>query len=198
MIQFDYMRYFVGFLIMIGLAFIGILLLVRLLFGGGGNQVEKPKSELVSNVGTSKTVELFVDGPINANLVHTQVKIAVGTTQTTVQLLSGYEGTVVKSESYANNAESYASFLRALDIVGYTNGSDDKNLKDERGFCPLGRRNVFQIKDGAQTLQRYWSTSCGKSAQGNFNGDSTTTLRLFRDQIPDYNAFTRGLKGYDF
>lgn len=182
---------------MIGLVFLGILLLIRLIFGGNDAPVEQSKDQLLSYATTSKTMELTVSGPITANQVHTQVRIIVGVSETTVEFISGYQGSVIKSETYANNSESYANFLRALEIAGYTNGTDSDELKDERGYCPTGRRHVYEIKDGNKTLQRYWSTSCAKS-NGSFKGSRDVVLNLFKKQVPDYDAAKKGLRGYEF
>jgi hypothetical protein len=183
------MRYFLGFLIMLGLVFVGILLLVRLFFGSP-DQEQTAKAGLVENAGTTKTVQLTIDGPINANQVHKQVKIEVSNSQSRLELIDGYEGRATKTSLYENNTASYAEFLRALDLLGYTLGLDDKTLQDERGYCPTGQRYIFEIKDGTKTIQRYWSTSC--NATKNFNGRTNEIVNLFRAQIPQYNEVARG------
>jgi hypothetical protein len=192
------MRYFVGFLIIIGLLFIGVLLMVRLLFGGseGKKTTEQPASKLSSIVGTTKSVHLTVDMPINADQVHRQVKIDASTTQSQVRLITGYEDQAVRTEINANNPAAFGSFLEALDAAGFTNGDKESELSDERGLCPQGKRYVMEIRDGAQTLQRYWATSCGDKS--NFKGDYNTILRLFKAQVPDYRKTTKGLQGYAF
>lgn len=193
------MRYFLGFLIIIGLLFIGILLLVRLLFGGNDQKVtpeEAQKNKLSSYIGTGRTVELTVDMPINADQVHRQVNIEVGTSQTTVRLITGYENQAIKTEMYANNATAYGTFLEALEVAGFNKGDKDSILTDERGYCPQGKRYIFEINDGATQVQRYWATSCGDKS--NFKGDSNEILRLFKAQIPDYKKTTKGLQGYSF
>ena len=75
------MRYFLGFLIIIGLIFVGILLLIRLFFGGS-DPAPKAKADLVSYAGSTKTVQLTIDGPINSEQEHQQIKIEVSSTQT--------------------------------------------------------------------------------------------------------------------
>lgn len=191
------MRYIVGFLIIIGILFIGVLLLVRLLFGGDDEaKTTQPTSKLSSMVGSTQTVELTVDQPINADQVHRQVKIVVGNSQTTLRLITGYEDQAVKTETYANNSSAYGSFLEALDAAGYTKGDPDSPVKDERGLCPQGKRYIFEIKDGAESKQRYFATSCDDKT--NFEGDADTILDLFQKQVPDYQKAIKGLQGYTF
>jgi hypothetical protein len=81
--------------------------------------------------------------------------------------------------------------LRALDLLGYTEGNDASELADERGYCPAGRRYIYAIADGSDILQRYWSTSCG---EGTFAGRTKGVRALFQAQIPDYREFIRGVK----
>ena len=54
---------------------------------------------------------------------------------------------------------------------------------DDRGECALGRRYIFKIINGANTPQRFWSTSCG--GEGTFKGNAQDVLQLFDQQIPE-------------
>lgn len=183
------MRVIVGFLIVIGLIFVGILLLVRLLFGGS-DPAPQPKDDLVDSATTTQTMQLTIQGPVTADQEHKQIKVEVSASQTRLELITGYEGRADKTEVYSNNATSYADFLRGLDLLGYTQGSDDRALKDERGYCPTGQRFVFEIKDGSETKQRYWSSTCKDT--GSYKGLTTQTVNLFKAQIPNFSAVTNG------
>lgn len=181
------MRYFIGFLITIGL----IIVLIVLLFSGGDNKQtsapEQPKT-LVSYADTDTEVRMTIDGPTNANQVHQQVVITVGRDNTDFELLQGYQGSVVNAQSFANNQESYANFLRALSVAGYNNGDTDKALADERGYCSLGSRFIFEIINNGKTVQRFWTTTCGKPKT--YLGEAGLTIDLFEAQVPEYNELT--------
>lgn len=119
------------------------------------------------------------------------MRISVGADQSTIEIYQGYQNNVIQRKTYSNNSTSYAQFLRALQLVGYTRGSSDPNKKDERGFCPDGERYVFEIVADGSDTQRYWSTSCG--GQGNFGGSASRVRLLFRQQIPDYDELVSPL-----
>ncbi len=183
------MRYFIGFLITIGL----IIILILLLFGGGGGGPKKPKTPkaLADYASTEAEARLTIDGEINADQTHQQVQITVNKNTTTYQQIQGYEGNVVNSQSFANNESSYSNFLYALGHAGFTRGNKDKALANEKGYCPLGDRYVFELIDEGQDVERYWATSCDKpkTYQGNVN----LTLSLFKLQVPGYINLTQNL-----
>jgi hypothetical protein len=183
------MRYFLGLLIGLGLIILFIILLVRLIFGGGGEQ-QKPKTDLLTYSDTNVVMRLLIDGPINADQDHRRIQIDVSDTMNELSLLTGYQGNVQKTQSFASNSSAYANFLRAIDLQGYTQGKDSKDLTDERGFCPGGNRYIFEIVDGANIKQRYWSTSCGGTKS--FDGQVPVILNLFKAQIPGYTQQVAG------
>lgn len=181
------MRYFVGFIITIGL----IVALILLLVGhGGGGKVPETKQPLVSYADTATVVRETIDEKVNDVASHRQIQITVGRDNTTFELHKGYDGEVIHSQTYPMTTSSYGSFLKALQHAGFTDGNSDDSLKDERGYCPLGKRYVFEVLDGGNDIERYWTTSCNSSPK-TFNGKTSTVLTLFRLQVPDYDKLTR-------
>lgn len=180
------MRYFIGFLITIGL----IVLLIILLVHGGGNKSKLPNSSktLDSYAGTDATVRLTIDESIVAQQEHHAEQITVGRDQVTYEQITGYDGKVTKSQTYANTESSYSTFLHALDHAGFTKGNTASNLKDERGYCPLGQRYIFELIDNGDDVERFWSTNC--SGPKSFLGNTSLNLQLFQKQVPDYNKLT--------
>lgn len=178
------MRYFIAFLVTIGLI---VLILVLLL--GGGSGPSTPKVDLNSYFNTGATTEMIIDGPITADSTHQEVKIDVDQNFATLTVYQGYQQTVLRSKSYANNQSAFAVFLHALNINGFTKGNPDKSKSDERGYCAAGNRYIFSlIGDDGRDIQRYWTTSCGGG--GTYKGNRAATIDLFQKQIPDYNALT--------
>lgn len=178
------MRYFIGFLIILGLIILGIILFIRLLFGGGGQPEVSNTEALTSYAQTSTVMQLEISGPINANQDHRRVQIDVGTGGNEIRIYKGYQTELLRRENFHSNPDAYASFLRAIDLLGYTSGDTAENMADERGFCPTGERYVFSIVSGSETKQRFWSTSCGD--QGSFKGQTDMIIELFQAQIPGY------------
>lgn len=185
------MRYVIGFLVSIGLL---ILVFVMIFRGGASNGTTSPNApkKLVDYANTSVSVRLIDDYPINANQTHRQLVTTVGRDNTRFEVKAGYEGDNLRSQTYSNNPTSYANFLRALQLAGYTLGKNDEKLQDERGFCPAGHRYIYEIIQDDQLIQRYWSTSCG-NGQGSFKGRSDTVRILFQRQVPDYIKLTSNI-----
>ncbi len=182
------MRYFIGFLITLGL----IIVLIVLLFGGGGSKKPAVVSKtLPSYADSDAQAVLTIQGPINANQLHQQVRITVGRDAVTFDSITGYEGQVVSSQSFINNQSAYSAFLHALNVAGFTRGDKSKALANESGYCPLGNRYVFEFRQDDQDLQRYWSTSCGNPKT--YRGNTSLTLTLFQAQVPNYSTLTQDL-----
>ena len=182
------MRYFIGFLVSIGLI---IFIIVLLFHGGGSPKVPKTSKSLVSYSTTATAARLTIDGPINAAQDHTTVQLTVGKDGTTYAQINGYDGSVANSQTYANSPRGYAVFLQALSHAGFTEGSTSKSMADERGYCPLGRRYIFELVNDNQVIERFWATNCGKPKT--YLGNLSLTLDLFENQVPGYSQLTNGL-----
>lgn len=181
------MRYITGILIAIGLVVLTIILIVKALGGGGGSSEAPRQIDLNSYASTSAVMQMTIDGPVNADKTHNQIRVTVGRDETTLDILKGYQGNVVSTKTFANNQDSYAQFLHALNVAGFTKGNTDPNLRDERGYCPTGERFIFKAISGDQDVMRWWKSSCG---QGNFRGRSDVIRILFKAQVPDYTRLT--------
>ena len=177
------MKYFFGFLASVGLIILTIVLIVRS-FSGNDKPVNAP-APLIDYANTSVEMQYTIDGPINSDVEHKALRITVGQDAATAEVLSGYNQNVTQSKTYPSNQAAYAEFLRALDLAGYTKGNTDASLKDERGYCPNGYRYNFDIVDGSDTKQHFWSTSCG-SGEGSSRGKTRQIISLFQEQVPDY------------
>lgn len=180
-------------------SFVGIVLLILITFiliwrgmTGDGPVPEAP-APLSDYTFTGVMMRFTVVGQVNQQEDHRGMRMTVSRSESRLEVLEGYDRTITESRSYASNQEAYATFLRALDKQGFTQGNDDPELRDDRGFCPRGRRFIYEIVDGNEVIQRYWSTSCGRS-QGTFEGNGGAIERLFRAQIPDYRELTRGVR----
>jgi hypothetical protein len=183
------MRYFIGFMITIGL----FILLIFLLFSGGGKpKVPTTSKTLESYASTAAEVSMVVDAPINANSQHQQIHITADRNNVTYEEVAGYDGRVVRQERFANTENAYAVFLRSLANAGFTKGDIKKELSDERGYCPLGTRYIFELRDGSRSIQRFWWTSCGKPKT--YLGNPSLTIQLFEDQVPNYPDLSQDVK----
>jgi hypothetical protein len=181
------MRYITGILIAIGLVILTIILIIKAFSGGGGPANTPTQIDLNSYASTSAVMQMTIDGPVNADKTHNQIRVTVGRDETTLQILKGYQGSVVSTKTFANNQDSYTQFLHALNVAGFTKGNTDPSVRDERGYCPTGERFIFEAISGGQDVMRWWKTSC---SEGNFRGKSDVVRALFKAQVPDYNLLT--------
>ncbi len=185
------MRYFIGFLITLGL----IIIVIFLLFRGGGDG-GKPKTlitpkALDSYASSDAEVSMTIDGPVNADSLHQQLRVTVDHNNVTFEQLKGYEGTVVSMRRYDNTETAYSTFLISLKHAGFTLGDTNPKLRDERGYCSLGDRYIFKLDQGSKQLERYWTSSCGKTKT--YLGAFSLTRQLFETQVPDYDKLTEKL-----
>lgn len=186
------MRYFIGFLVTIGL----IIVLIVLLFSGHGEKSKPlPQAKLLPDYASTDAVaRLTIDGKINANEDHDAVRITVGKNDVTYQHIQGYEGTVVDEQTFTNNENAYSNFLFALGREGFTNGNKNSGIVgEEKGQCPLLKRYVFELigSDGHDVL-RYWATDCGKPRT--YYGNLYQTVQLFQLQVPNYTNLTQNIR----
>ncbi len=187
----DAKRYIVAFLLAVGLIIVVIILIIRGLLSGPSVASSVPKN-LTDYVGTSTSVQFTIDSPVASADQHKDVIINVSNYEATLTVTKGYEGQVLRSQSYPMSSSSYATFLRALSYNGFTQGNNDPTLKDERGHCALGARYIYEILDSnGDDVQHYWYTSCGS---GTFGGSASAIQQLFVNQITDYNKLTSDVR----
>ncbi|HVX57204.1 MAG TPA: hypothetical protein VHA37_05720 [Candidatus Saccharimonadales bacterium] len=180
-------RYIISFFVTLGL----IALLIILLLSGGNKPKTPGGQTLPSYASTDAQVSVLIDGPINADSLHNQILITVDNTNVTYEHLTGYDGTSVDTRVYSNTEAAYDAFLHALYHAGFTEGNNDPKLRDESGYCPTEDRYIFELTQDNNTLERYWNTTCNHTKT--YEGDTGLTLRLFKAQVPDYNALTQNI-----
>ena len=186
------MRLIVSALIGIGLIIIILIIIFRAFASlGDTNQSsndEAKQSGLVEQSDNDSTMRLTIQGQVNSDQAHRQIVISVSRSHVEFQVMQGYQGTVIDSETVNNNESAYATFLRSLDLAGFTKGDTDKSLQDERGYCPRGQRYVLEAK-GDDLNTRFWSTTCGNTPNTS-QAQVSLVVSLFQAQVPDYGTRT--------
>lgn len=200
MIEKYIMRYFAAFLVFIALILFGIVI-----FGGNSNKSNSSTSTssqvtkaLPDYASSNAEVRVTIDGPVNGDDLHRQIRMTISSSQRTIDIIQGYQGNVIQTESIGNNQPAYNVFLNAIYRYGFTLGLNPKKNKfvstNDVGSCPLGDRYYFELMNtGSNADQRLWTSTCGKQVPGNFGGDSVTLLQLFRVQYTNYDDFTSGV-----
>lgn len=171
---------------------IGIIVILSMLFGGskGSKKSVAPSFDLLKYTTRDSKVVAITDGPINGDDVHRAVRITVDRNTRRIDVIQGYQGTVIATKSYDNNQKAYDEFLHALSKSGF--GKPRKSaIASEDGVCATGRRYVFEVIDNNDSVSRTWTASCQK---GNTIALPSRITGLFRDQITDYNEVVKGQK----
>lgn len=170
---------------------VGFIFIMVLIFGGGKKDSSKTKNTqpatpkvitLTDYASRDSKVVLTSGGQIKGEEDHREIRITVGRTSKTVEVIKGYQNTVIDSHKFDNNPQAYETFLRSLARLGFDKKRTVK-ATDDRGVCPLGRRYVTEIIDNNDQVQRLWTATCQKGTSG---ADMTQVMTVFQKQIPDY------------
>lgn len=181
------MKYAIGFVAVILITVLTFVLIWR---GVMNREPEVQPAPLADYALTTTFMRLTIDGAVNTDDEHRAIRITVSRSESRVEILKGYDYEVVDGKSYPSTDEAYSTFLRALDLMNYTKGNNQPEMEDDRGYCPAGKRYIYEIISGSDVEQRYWSASCS-SKVGNFEGEAREVRQLFEEQIPDFRKFTK-------
>jgi hypothetical protein len=116
---------------------------------------------------------------------HRMIEISISATERKVEVLSGYDQQVLKSQTYPNTQAAYEAFLDALNGAKFTDGKPQREKLSEKAACPLGLHYEYKVTSPSSEEHRLWATSCSR-ADGTFNGNGSMVRTLFQNQIPDY------------
>jgi hypothetical protein len=153
-------------------------------------QTGAKKIALADYIDRDSALVFTQQGKIVGDQDYRSVRISINRIDRRVDVMQGYDNVVIKSQTFANTSAGYNTFVKALDLAGYTRQRTSK-FNNEVGVCPLGNRFIYQLTVDGKDVQRTWSTSCG--LQGTFGGNIVTVHSLFRSQIPGYNSFVSGV-----
>lgn len=181
-------RYFIGFLLAVGLIVVVVILIIKALTG---THKGPTPLDLPSYANSDVRVQLTIDGPVTSPDTHNDIIMTVGSSQSSLMITKGYDSEVVSMKNYPMTTSAYAVFLKALAYNNFTKGTNDPALADERGHCAQGDRFIYEVIDGSgNDLQRYWYTTCNT---GTFKGSVSAIRSLFTKQFPDYGTQTQNV-----
>lgn len=182
-------RTMIFLLVCLGLIILAVMLLRSIFTTGSKSSTDVATTKLVSYAHSGSAAEFVTDGPIVHDQAHRTMRIIVDEQTSRIELIDGYNNSVVRQESFPNTAESYKAFLAGLETAGFSRGIKNSE-STELGKCPLQNRYVYKMSDNSNTVFRYWASSCSK---GTFGGQTSSVHTLFRRQIPStvYNDISR-------
>lgn len=177
-------------LIIVVLAVAALVSLGRSMFGGDHEQakplVNEGKQALVSTL-ADRSVRMTVRGPIVADENFNGYSITISPDARNMTVYKGYGKQQVDDDALSNTTQAYTQFVYALNRANLMKGkplSGDAN--DTRGICATGYLYEFEVRQGDNTVQDLWTTTCSGSP-GSLDANLAQVMSLFRLQIPDYS-----------
>jgi hypothetical protein len=144
---------------------------------------------------TSVVTSMTIDGKVNGDDLHRAVRITIGQNQREIDIIQGYSGHVLSSQTFYNTQDAYAVFLRAINYGGFMLPLKTKTPEpaDERGICAAGDRYIFSLDQYGSNISRLWASDCGVKV-GTLGGDSSALQQLFEAQIPQYDTVVENVQ----
>ena len=176
------MRYFLA---LIGVVFF-VVIAVILIASSGKHNSQKPINITSYNY-TGTTMVYTENGILNGEDIHRGIRISISNDSRVVDILSGYEPNVIKSETLPNTPASYGAFLQALEASGFAQ-SRSTSEPYKYGVCPTGYLFNYQILAPNGSVSNLWGDECSTS-DGTFAGNSQEVQTLFQNQISNYLQF---------
>jgi hypothetical protein len=171
------------------------LLAIFLIVNRGSNDSNAPRtkgaSQLARYSGEDSSVSYTIQGKIVGDDQYRSIRITVSQDERRMDILSSYDDTIQKTESFDNTLSGYTVFLNALDRAGFR-ANRKSAVSDFKGMCPLGNRYIYTLSTNDGELINTWSDSCQR-ADGTFAGNPSLIRRLFQNQINDYGKLTKGV-----
>lgn len=172
-----------------------IILLVVILTHGHKAPAPAPHvMTLPQYANTTASVIMTTDGIVNGDDIHRQIRITVAQDRRVLEIIQGYSGNVISSQSFYNTTNAFTVFLDSLNNTGFLAKAKVKKgttiPSDPSGQCPLGFRYIFELNNEGSDVSRLWTSSC---ATGNWGGNLATEQQLFQDQIPNYDTLTESV-----
>lgn len=185
------------YLIAFGAVFLLMIIGIILIFSGGGGEQKPPEEQVKSLPEYSSTfaeTSMTIRGQIVGEDLHRRIRITVGQFQRRLDIISGYSGNIIQTQTFANSSAAYAEFLAAINGAGFLlERKVPEAQADPLGKCPLGQLYEFELNDSGEELSYLWSSSCGSNT-GTLRGSSGTLQQLFKAQITDYSQLTSGVQ----
>ena len=187
------MKYFFGILAFIA-AIVVVILLATSLFRGFGTAPASSYTQTVTLTDENiidSVARYVMTGPVVAKENYQEVRITISKNARTLEVVNGYQGDVVQTQTLQNTEDAYRAFLGALSAANFSYKRDTGEI-DPRVTCVTGQKYYYVLQVESEKKVDTWSTSCA-SSQGNYGGLAEPTFQLFQAQIPNYAELTRGV-----
>lgn len=182
------MKYVFGVLITLFVLLIGALFV----FGGNDAPSDAVSKPVLQDYAKGNTrVVMTTYGRLVGEDERRAIRISISATERRVDVLGGYNETVVSTKSFANTQAAYDNLLSGLSRAGFMS-EKSSTIEDPRGVCPTGKRYEYKVTSDFKDVSSLWSNSCDKT--GTLAGSRKQITTLFEAQIPEYDDHVKGVK----
>lgn len=188
-------RYIIA-LVIIAIVFFGIVGLLISLINNNRSSVKTADKVVTTqaqnqSIKDVRSVEYTTYGRVVSNQERRAIRIQISASVARIQILQGYNETVISEQETPNVQSAFEALIFALDSAKYFQYDRSITL-DERSVCSTGQRYVYGASYLNNEAYRSWSTSCGTNS-GNFRGNPALVRTLMQAQFPNYSSFTSGV-----
>lgn len=185
------MRYVIAIIVVVAVAFLAIFFVSNNKDKDQPNQQSAPV-KLTSLINQDVAPSVTTEGKLTGDDTRRAIRITVKGGSRTINILQGYNETVIKTQTFDNNQAAFEPFLQALDNAGFTK-SQTGMYTDSSGVCPTGNIYRYSYTSYNDSTHELWSASCGVGV-GPFAGDGARIRQLFEAQITNYDEFVNGVQ----
>jgi hypothetical protein len=183
--------------VLAGLGIVVVVFLAILLIFGLGGDSDQPANtprvtKLADYASKNSVVSVTTIGKVVGYEEHRSIRVVVSPNERRLEVLSGYDRSVITSQSYPNTSSAYETFLVALSGQGFLS-KRQSSITDHRSVCPSGNHYTYDLTDDSQQVSSLWSVSCSAKT-GTFAGNGQVIRELFQRQIPNYSKQVSGVK----
>lgn len=177
----------------IGFAIWALVSIGRAVFSGGDDSSQPTASpvnsgkQALTNTTADRSVRMTVRGPLVAAENMHSYTITISPDARNMTTYKGYLGEQVDNQQLTNDAQAYEQFVYALDHANLMEGTPlSGGANDTRGICATGNIYEFEVLQGANSIQKLWTSTC-QGSQGSLKASRPQVSNLFRLQIPNFS-----------
>ena len=185
-------RYLVAFVFSLALIILALVLFFSNNPKTNPAQLQQEISRFSAYSKTNAVATLDINGPIVSPSNHNEAKISVSSTEINLQVMQGYDDSVIVNQTFPNSQNSFDAFLRALYINGFDSAPKTNSLSSPIGLCSLGDTYVFRFNRDNTKIVNAWITNCYGDVY-TYRGNFQNTLSLFQKQVPNYFQYINNL-----
>src|SRR5436189_4043672 len=117
------MRYILSILAVVVLTILAVILIVghnSKTDNSNGGKTPATNVVLTDYINKSSSVIMQTNGQVNGDDAHRAIRITVSKNERRLDIIQGYQNTIISSQSFVNNTNAYDVFIHAINVAGFT------------------------------------------------------------------------------